>query len=153
VTLAQALREFVLAADPDDPPEVIAREFLSAHTKAELEPLVADEVVHLQRALTRSREAMALSALRSTGHPRTATETALAVGGITSLWGKKYRVGDGVERRFEEMRIEDWKARKMLLLGQLNGIQRSIAFCDQMMETLAEYGVSCAKELPASMAA
>jgi len=153
MSLTQALRDFVAKADPDDPPEVIARNFLTSHTKADLEPLVADEIIHLQRALTRSREVMALSALGPTGHPRTATETALAVGGITALWGKKYRVGDGVERRYEDMTIADWKARKQLLLGQLAGIQKSVEFCNRMIEVLQESGASCARELPALLAA
>ena len=147
-SLRAALREY--AGDhPGVSPEELAEGFMAEHGDESLVTLLVDEFMHVLRETTRAQEALALTVLPARGiKPKTRTEIALAVGGITSLWGRSYRIGDGVERRYEEMTRRDWLTRKALLEGQRRGIDAAISFCDRMVELLDQYGVDKAAELP-----
>lgn len=125
----------------------LAQRFLEEHPEQDLAPLLAQEFVRLWRVDTRSIERL-LTRSRTAIVPLDSVRQHLdGIGGLSPLLHQPYRLGDGRQRRAGQMSIEEWEARRTMLLAQREGIDRAVAVCERVIAVLQRSGARCLDDL------
>jgi hypothetical protein len=159
-----SLRERIRAEfdfDPRADDRRVAERVLRSITKADLLPLLVDEVAYVRRAMVRHHErrtigrlARAVGVVKSgskRGATITATQRRVALNNMYSrLYGLRMQtldLGDGHSVRWGLLTVEQARTRLAMLRRQVGGIQTTIMQLEQVIVCLEQTGASCLDEL------
>jgi hypothetical protein len=142
VTLRREMRRYMKGREHLDE-HALAQGFLRGHTKAALEPLIAEEFQHVRREMTRAREAEIIVASPPvTRRPLTRAETTAQLGQFGMVLDAEYRIGDGIRRRAGDLTVPEWKQRRQMLVLYAKGVQHAIDVCDHAIKVIEASGAS-----------
>lgn len=150
--LRKRLRGFV-AAHTGAKPERIAELFIQSCRKADLVPLLVEEVKWLERAGVRLAEISVLSASVPVRPTQTLGTIRSGLGDLAALLDEPYRIGDGVVRRFGALTVEEHRTRILMLEANIAGLARDVAIHQQAIDFCEQHGVSSLDEIAVGVAA
>lgn len=131
--------------DPDGDPRVLARKLLEALDAEELVTLIAEEIEHQQRRLTRFTEHEAFGQLHDwptsnqlTKEHRPAWDT---------LLGTPFKLGTGERVAWGQATVVQHEQRCALLRKLRDGLNTTIGFHEQAIRLITQAGVTCLDEI------
>lgn len=142
----------IARANPHADPKTLARRLVASLSRAALIQLIAEEIAHAQRRLVREVEADALDALFAKARPMPAIAVATD-DPLRLLFGQPIAFGIGHSVLAEHMTLEQWVARRAMLVTQQRGIGRAIEICDAAIARIQSSGVNCLAEIGIGRAA
>ena len=145
--IAQAAR-----ANPGANPKALARRIVASLSRAEIVQLVANAIEDEQRRLVKIVEEDVLDALFSKSAPAPKIVVS-ADDPIRMLFGHKLAFGQGVSVFAEHMTLDQWNARRAMLLAQRHGIGRAIEICDAAIARIQGSGAACLADIGIGRAA
>lgn len=133
-----------LEEQPDADPQDVARALWPRVKREMLYPLFVGEIRRMQRDAMRTGAERAFHKAFFAQRDETAVITVNAddaVGRFRVLFGKTLAIGNEKTRVLvEQMTREQWLARREMLAGNIRGLQRDVAICDEALRVLDETG-------------
>lgn len=126
--------------NPDADPRLLAKRVVATLSRADIIQLVAEEIRDLQRRFVKLVENDALEALFARGD----SDVQVAASGeddpLRVLFGRKLAIGDGQKVNAEDMTLDQWVARRAMLIAIRDGTDRAIRVCDVAIRRLSASG-------------
>lgn len=139
--IAQIVRDH-----PGVEPEELAVQVREQLTEEDILELITNEIARAQRTNVRHIEHDVLDALYAKGG---AMSPIIITGGdpLRLLFGQKLSIGEGVSILAEEMTLDQWVQRRVLLENQRAGLEKAIEICRLAEERIKQAGVTKLSEV------
>lgn len=151
MTASETIAE-VARRNPNADPKALARRIYAGLSRAQFIELIADEIADQQRRLVKIVEEDILDALFAKASP-TPKIVVSADDPLRLLFGHMIAFGAGESVLAEDMTLDQWVARRAMLVSQRNGIDRAVEVCDAVIDRIQSAGIQRLRDLGISKAA